>query len=85
MKSPKKPQLDAPATAERISMSLFAKDTAAIKRLRGGLFADTETLANTSELIRFLLRTAPAKLDAKRFLACREEMQSEDGRTKRGK
>lgn len=84
MKATRKPQPEQPATADRISLTLFAKDTAAIKRLRAGLFEDTEALATTSELFRFLLRTAPAKLDGKRFLACREEMQSEDGRTKRG-
>ena len=81
MKAAMKP--DAPTTADRISMTLFAKDTEAIKRLRAGLFADTEALATTSELIRFLLREAPEKLNAKRFLACRAEMVAEDGRTKR--
>ena len=84
MKAIKKPQPEQGTTADRISLTLFAKDTEAIKRLRAGLFADTEALATTSELIRFLLRTAPAKLDGKRFLACREEMRSEDGRTKGG-
>ncbi len=83
MKAAKKLQPDAPATAERISMTLFAKDTAAIKRLRGGLFADTETIASTSELIRFLLRAAPEKLNTQRFLACREEMATEDGRARK--
>ena len=81
MKAAMKP--DAPTTADRISMTLFAKDTEAIKRLRAGLFADTEALATTSELIRFLLREAPEKLNALLFLACRAEMVAEDGRTKR--
>ena len=81
MKAKKSAQPES-TTADRISLTLFAKDTEAIKRLRGGLFSETEALATTSELIRFLLRTAPAKLDGKRFLACREEMRSEDGRTK---
>lgn len=83
MKAAKKPKPDAPATAERITFTLFPKDAAAIKRLRGGLFADSETIANTSEILRFLLRTAPEKLNATRFLACREEMAAEDGRAKR--
>ena len=85
MKTVKKPLPATTATAERISLTLFTKDTEAIKRLRGGLFADTETIASTSELIRFLLRSAPEKLNAARYLACREEMQTEDGRAKKGK
>ena len=84
MKAKKTAQLES-TTADRISLTLYKRDTAAIRRLRAGLFEDCEALASTSELIRFLLRSAPDRLDAKRFLACREEMAEEDGRTKAGK
>lgn len=73
----------ASATAERLTITLFEADTAALKRLRNGLFADTEEIATASEIVRFLLRSAPKTLDGARFLAAREEMQQEDGRTKR--
>ena len=79
----KKESREEPKTAERISLTLFERDVASIKRLRAGLFADTETIASTSELIRFLLRAAPEKLNAQRFLVCREEMATEDGRAKK--
>ena len=83
MRAKKTPQPEQNATAERITFTLFPKDAAAIKRLRNGLFADAETIANTSEILRFLLREAPEKLNSKRFLACREEMAAEDGRATR--
>ena len=73
----------ASTTAERLTITLFEADAAAIKRLRNGLFADTEEIATASEIIRFLLRDAPKTLDAARFLANRAQMQQEDGRTRR--
>jgi len=88
-KAPKKsraakaPEPAASATAERLTITLFEADAAAIKRLRNGLFADTEEIATASEIIRFLLREAPKTLDSARFLAARAQMQQEDGRTKR--
>jgi hypothetical protein len=77
------PASAASATADRLTITLFESDTAAIKRLRGGVFADTAEIATASEIIRFLLREAPAKLNAPRFLASRAQMQQEDGRKKR--
>ena len=89
-KAPKKPRaakaLAEPAAstvAERLTITLFEADAAAIKRLRNGLFADTEEIATASEIIRYLLRDAPKTLDSARFLASRAQMQQEDGRTKR--
>ena len=73
----------ASTVAERLTITLFEADAAAIKRLRNGLFADTEEIATASEIIRFLLRDAPKTLDAAGFLASRAQMQAEDGRTKR--
>lgn len=83
MKAKKSPQPEQPATAERITFTLFPRDAAVIKRLRAGLFAEAEVIANTSEILRFLLREAPEKLNSKRFLASREEMAGEDGRATR--
>lgn len=85
MKNAKKPQPAESAPAERISFTLYAKDAEIIKRLRGGLFEESQTIATTSELIRFLLRAAPEKLNAKRYHECREEMKAEDGRGRKGK
>jgi len=89
-KAPKKPRAAKPpaepaasATAERLTITLFEADAAAIKRLRNGLFSDVEEIATASEIIRFLLREAPKTLDSARFLAARAQMQQEDGRTKR--
>lgn len=73
------------AASERITFTLYAKDMEVIKRLRNGIFADVEIIANTSEVLRYLLRHAPEKLDAASFLDCREKMQTEDGRGKKRK
>ena len=72
-------------SSERVTFTLYAKDMEVIKRLRNGIFADVEIIANTSEVLRYLLRHAPDKLDAASFLDCREQMATEDGRGKKSK
>jgi hypothetical protein len=72
-------------SSERITFTLFPQDVEVIKRLRNGIFADVEIIANTSEVLRYLLRHAPDKLDSASFLDCREKMQTEDGRGKKRK
>jgi len=72
-------------SSERVTFTLYPKDVEIIKRLRNGIFADVEIIANTSEVLRYLLRNAPEKLNAASFLDCREKMQTEDGRGKKRK
>jgi hypothetical protein len=82
-RSAKTPEPADSTLAERLTVTLFEADSAAIKRLRNGIFADTEEIATASEILRYLLREAPKTLDSKRFLAVRAQMQQEDGRSKR--
>ena len=72
-------------TAHRVTVSLFDADTGIIERLAAALRTDLGESVTTSEVIRALLREAPAKLDKDAFLAHRADWGEEDGRAKRGK
>ncbi len=72
-------------SSKTVTFTLYPHDMEVIKRLRNGIFQDVEIIANTSEVLRYLLRHAPEKLDADSFLDCREKMQTEDGRGKKRK
>jgi hypothetical protein len=82
---PAKPQREQGNTAHRVTVSLFDADTGIIERLAAGLRADLGESVTTSEVIRALLRDAPAKLDKAAFFAHRANWGEEDGRARRGK
>lgn len=83
--SPAKPQRDQGNTAHRVTVSLFDADTGILDRLAAALRDDLGENVTTSDVIRALLREAPAKLDRDAFLAHRADWGEEDGRARRGK
>jgi len=83
--APAKPHREKRNTAHRVTVSLFDADTGIIDRLTAALRSDLGESVTTSEVIRAVLRDAPAKLDKAAYLAHRADWGEEDGRARRGK